>query len=133
MRVAIVGSRDYPDIDHVLAYVRLLPPESVVVSGGARGVDEAAEAAALECGHRVESIAADWKNRGRRAGPERNAKVVERADRVVAFWDGKSRGTLDTIRKAVAAGKQCAVKRPGQAWEMASRGWLEHRGKGREA
>ena len=44
--VGIVGSRTYPDLERVAAFVRGLPPGTVVVSGGARGVDSAAKAAA---------------------------------------------------------------------------------------
>jgi predicted Rossmann fold nucleotide-binding protein DprA/Smf involved in DNA uptake len=42
-RVAIIGSRDYPDLERVRAYVRRLPTGTVFISGGARGVDSAAE------------------------------------------------------------------------------------------
>jgi hypothetical protein len=35
MREAIVGSRDYPDLEEVMAYVGTLPFGTVVVSGGA--------------------------------------------------------------------------------------------------
>ena len=53
MRVAIVGSREYRDLDAVTRFVAKLCkkyPGAIIVSGGARGVDEAAEAAALDCG-----------------------------------------------------------------------------------
>ncbi len=43
------------------------------------------------------------------AGPRRNQLIVARCTDVIAFWDGKSPGTLDTIRKAMKAGKSCAV------------------------
>ena len=49
VRVGIVGSRGWADLDRVGDYVRRLAekhPEAVVVSGGARGVDQAAEEAA---------------------------------------------------------------------------------------
>jgi hypothetical protein len=46
MRVAIVGSRDWSDLERVRAFVRALAdkyPGAIVFSGGARGVDETAE------------------------------------------------------------------------------------------
>ena len=46
MRVAIVGSREYSDIDAIVEYVNSLPADTIVVTGGARGVDQIAEAAA---------------------------------------------------------------------------------------
>lgn len=58
MKVAIVGSRDWPELDRVGEFVEKLAekyPTAVVVSGGARGVDRTAEAVALKCGLRVVS------------------------------------------------------------------------------
>jgi hypothetical protein len=40
-----------------------------------------------------------------------NGQMVERADAVLAFWDGASPGTADTIRKAQAAGLPVTVVR----------------------
>jgi hypothetical protein len=68
-----------------------------VVSGGARGVDEWAEAEARDQGLEVVVFEADWKTLGRKAGPLRNQDIIAHADQLTAFWDGKSRGTLNTI------------------------------------
>ena len=38
-----------------------------------------------------------------------NKKIVDYADKVVVFWDGKSRGTLSVIKYAKKVGKQCEV------------------------
>ncbi len=40
MKVAIVGSRNYPDLEKVKKYVRKLSPGDIIVSGGDNGVDE---------------------------------------------------------------------------------------------
>ena len=103
-KVAIVGSRDYPHRQRVYDYVAALPYDTTVISGGAPGVDSWAEDAARERGLRVSVKHADWDIYGRAAGPIRNTAIVAPADRVVAFWDGKSPGTADTIRKARDAG-----------------------------
>ena len=44
--VGIVGSRDFPKPEAVWEFVKRLDPETTIVSGGARGVDKAAENAA---------------------------------------------------------------------------------------
>lgn len=128
---AIVGSRDYGDLDAVRAFVHSLPQDAVVISGGARGVDRAVETAARRCGLSVESwrpekLDGHWRVCIHRSGhfPKllretfptfaaaafwRNGKMVERADKVQAFHDGCSRGTADTIRKASRAGKLAGV------------------------
>lgn len=41
--VGIVGSRDFRDLDAVGRFIVALPPTTVVVTGGARGVDATAE------------------------------------------------------------------------------------------
>lgn len=99
-RVAIVGSRDYPDRAAVAAYVGALAEGTVVVSGGARGVDRWAEDAATARGLETLIFHADWKRHGPAAGPRRNAEVAAHADRMAAFWDGNSRGTLNAIVNA---------------------------------
>jgi len=106
MRIAIVGSRDYPRMDLVAAYVhRDLVPGTVIVSGGARGVDRIAAESARTRGLEVVEHFADWDTHGRSAGFIRNGDIVKDSDQVVAFWDGESRGTRDTITKARKAGK----------------------------
>jgi hypothetical protein len=47
---------------------------------------------------------ADWKRFGRKAGQMRNAEIVRNVVEVAAFWDGRSRGTLNTIMQATNAG-----------------------------
>lgn len=102
-RIAIVGSPHFPRLDLVEAFVASLAPGTVVVSGGAEGVDNAAERAARACGLEVIVFRADWKAHGRQAEPMRDAEIVAHADRFVAFWDGRSQGTLNTIVQALGA------------------------------
>ena len=104
VQVAIVGSCNYPSRQLVEDYVGGLHAGSVVVSGGAPGVDTWAAEAATKNGLEVIVHEAEWDKHGRRAGPLRNEKIVADADKVVGFWDGKSRGTLNTLAIAVDAG-----------------------------
>jgi hypothetical protein len=97
MKVAVCGPRWVQEINLGEA----LPPEaSVIVSGGARGVDTLAEKYAEEKGLETIIHYPDYKRYGRRAPLVRNTLIVNGADMLVAFWDGKSRGTKDTIDKA---------------------------------
>lgn len=73
-----------------------------VVSGGARGIDQSGEAWAMRKGIPVKIFPANWTKHKLAAGPIRNREMADYADRLVAFWDGKSRGTknmIDTARK----------------------------------
>jgi hypothetical protein len=109
MKIAIVGSRDYHDPSAVQACVSSLPPDTIVVSGGARGVDSWAERAARARGLAVEIHPANWDAYGKRAGFVRNYEIIKSADRVVAFWDGRSKGTAHSIRVARELGKELEI------------------------
>jgi hypothetical protein len=109
-RIAVVGSRDYPDLHRVGMFVwSQREAKTVIISGGARGVDQAAVAQAKKDGIPYEEYPADWKAHGKAAGMIRNGELVEKADVVVAFWDEASRGTKNTIERAKAAGKLLGV------------------------
>jgi uncharacterized phage-like protein YoqJ len=79
------------------------------VSGGARGVDKCAEKVAISIGLQTEIYPADWHKFGKAAGMKRNQQIVEVSDRIVAFWDGQSRGTKNTIDTAKKLGKGVKV------------------------
>lgn len=110
-RIAVVGSRDFRSLELVNKYIAELPPGTTVVSGAARGVDSTAAAAARARGLEVVEFPAQWRLYGKRAGFKRNALIVEQADRVVAFWNGASRGTAHTIELARRAGKPVEIVR----------------------
>lgn len=105
--LAVVGSRsfrNYPLLKKTLNKLREQYEVKAVISGGARGADQLAERYARECGLELQILKADW-SRGRGAGLARNTEIVALADYVVAFWDRKSTGTKDTIRKTRECGK----------------------------
>jgi len=108
MKIAIVGSRDWPEPNRIFEYVRGWRGHEIV-SGGARGVDGLAVRAAKFFGIQTKVFPADWKTHGKRAGFLRNQEIVDYCDELVAFWDGESPGTADSIAKAKAAGKPVAV------------------------
>jgi len=110
--VAIVGSRGWKDMEAVCAEVRRLPAGTVVVSGGARGVDQMAVSEADAVGLVTVVVHPPWNVKGPSAGPIRNSVIVRIADRCIAFWDGQSPGTRDTIDKFTKAGKPVSVIKP---------------------
>jgi hypothetical protein len=115
-RLAVVGSRDYPSPELVRARVLALPARTVVVSGGAEGVDTWAAEAAAARGLSVEVLLPELdgiRSRGEasRRYHERNARVIAAVDRVLAFTDKDSGGTWDTIKRARAAGLPVEVVR----------------------
>jgi hypothetical protein len=77
MHVAVVGSREFPRLDAVEKFVGKLKPGTTVVSGGARGVDQAAATAARKRGLPVVEMLADWNQYGKAAGPIRNGWIAD--------------------------------------------------------
>lgn len=115
VKVAIVGSRNYEDLSFVQSFVRSLAlkyPRAIIVSGGARGVDTAAEQQALRSGLRTTIFKPDWNRYGRQAGFLRNTDIINEAHVVVVFWDGESRGTADDMNKARKANKPMFIYGP---------------------
>jgi hypothetical protein len=123
MKVAVVGSRNYPDEGkvNIARLVSELPDETILVSGGARGVDEIAEKCHAARGGRVFSFRV--RQEGEQWGVEfwdfggakpqivffddffatkkdalfyRNTLIAHECDEMHAFWNGYSKGTLFT-------------------------------------
>lgn len=53
----------------------------------------------------VEEHPADWTRNGKAAGPMRNKQMARDCNVLIAFWDTQSKGTLNMIQEAKAAGK----------------------------
>lgn len=109
--ILVVGSRGITDYTYIKAYLSNLirsnyPGRHItIVSGGARGVDTLAERFADENCYKKIIVPADWNKYGKSAGYKRNiqmhAFIAEKPDRmVVAFWDGKSKGTAHNFKLA---------------------------------
>ena len=96
MKVAIIGSRDFNDYDLLVKTLEELAI-SLIVSGGAKGADSLAERYAIE--HEIETLIfkPDYKLYNRGAPLKRNLQIIDASEFVIAFWDGKSRGTKHAI------------------------------------
>jgi hypothetical protein len=105
-----VASRNREVIRKIEILIMDLPKDTVVISGGAGGVDTWAAKLARRHGLAVVVHRAEWNTYGKRAGMLRNATIVEDATEVWAFWDGKSKGTANTIERARIAGKLKGVE-----------------------
>lgn len=127
-RVAIVGSREHPNLELVREYVRGLPKGTVVISGGALGVDQAAAEVAWDRELELIEYVVEMRgpmlgrlvveylhNRGKHDRPAwqfhhgeswrtallfRNTCIAGDCTRMVAFVDGSKGGTWDAIKQA---------------------------------
>ena len=100
-RIIIAGGRDFEDYDYLLTVCRkLLTRADTIISGCANGADKLGEQFAEKNGITVERFPADWDKHGKAAGHIRNHQMSLQADALIAFWDGKSRGTKNMIENA---------------------------------
>lgn len=110
-RVIVTGSRDWHCVDLATDVVGRLQAKHgdrlVIVEGGAKGVDESFAIAAEWKGVKLETVKAEWKEYGKRAGPLRNQAMVDRgASLCVAVHRHilDSKGTRDCVIRSAAAG-----------------------------
>lgn len=103
MRVAVIGSRNL-SLENLEDFLPLDTTE--LVSGGARGIDSCAKYYAKKNNIPIKEFLPDYNSFGRSAPLKRNLQIVDYADMVLAFWDGKSHGTkyvIDACRKTNTA------------------------------
>ena len=106
MKLLIAGSRS---ITHFNLSEYVMKDVSLIISGGAEGIDTLAEEYADR--HRISKLILRprYDLYGRSAPLRRNEMMVELADAVLVIWDGVSRGAVFTIRCAEKKGKKIDV------------------------
>jgi hypothetical protein len=110
LRIIIAGGRDFNNYELLKEKVfNIVKCENKsknhikIVSGGARGADTLGERFAKEFDLKVCRFIPDWNGLGKRAGYVRNVDMakysIENNNRgvLIAFWDGKSKGTKHMI------------------------------------
>ena len=105
MKIAIIGSRNIitADLDRYVAC------DDEIVSGGAIGIDSCASEYAKKNGLKLTVFLPEYSLYGRAAPILRNKKIVDYSDKIIAFWDGSSKGTLSVIKYAEKVGKPCEI------------------------
>lgn len=107
-KVIIAGSRSFSSYSFLekscLEIFNSLRGFPLVISGDAAGADQLGVKFATEHGIPVLHMPAKWSLYGKRAGMIRNRKMLEQADRLIAFWDGQSSGTVNMIQIAKEKG-----------------------------
>jgi hypothetical protein len=133
LKIIIAGGRDFKDYSLMrrealkiikekaqkLGYEKIQRDIVTIISGTANGADQLGERFAKEFDLILDCYPADWQTNGKAAGPIRNKKMAEVAcsDRenyepmLIAFWDGKSRGTKSMIDIATKLGIDVKIVR----------------------
>jgi hypothetical protein len=107
-KIIIAGSRNFADYSllrkHCNIYIaevqftKFVGSDAIgIVTGAARGADRLGERYALEYNYHSIVMPAQWDEFGKSAGYVRNAEMAKISNGLIAFWDGKSRGTAHMI------------------------------------
>ena len=101
MRVIIAGGRDFGDYELLVRKCEKIfsqiTDEIEIMSGTAIGADRLGERFAMYRQLTIHRFPADWDTHGKSAGYKRNEEMAIFGDALIAFWDGKSKGTKHMI------------------------------------
>lgn len=118
VKIIIAGSREFDNYDFLKSNMDVLfnlfgidkNTSIEIICGMCRGADTLGERFAKENGYAIKYFPADWNKYGKAAGVIRNEEMAKYAAEykdededmgiLVAFWDGKSRGTKNMIDNA---------------------------------
>ena len=109
MKVIVAGGRDFTDYKLTCKVLSKLKHPFELVCGEARGADNLGKRYAVENNLKIHSFPADWNRFGKSAGYIRNKQMAKFAEGLIAFWDGKSKGTKHMIDLAKQYGLKILV------------------------
>ena len=95
MKIVVAGGRDFSNKDVMFQCLDKYIKNDTIISGHAPGADSLGEEYAKIHHLPCEIYPAQWDIYGKSAGPIRNELMAKIADKVILFWDGKSRGTYN--------------------------------------
>lgn len=106
MKLLVTGSRSFNDKEIVEEFFDNYEGNiELIIHGGARGADALAEKYAIKNNINSKVVRPIFPDK-KEYYLHRNAEMVAMCDEVVAFWDGKSRGTMFTMQYAQARTKK---------------------------
>lgn len=113
IKLVIAGGRDFDNMqllkESLKKFYQDFGSEIEVVCGMARGADMLGYNWAKQTGAEIHEFPADWDKHGKSAGYRRNEEMAKFCTAVIAFWDGKSKGTAHMIDLAKKLGKPLKV------------------------
>lgn len=100
MKLIVAGGRyfnNYPLLKQKIDCLTSGHTIECIICGEARGADSMGRRYAEENNIPILSFPAEWDKYGKSAGYRRNAEMAEQSTHLIAFWDGKSKGTKHMI------------------------------------
>lgn len=119
-KLIIAGGRDFNDyellvkeVENFMVLNKVTHFEDLeIVSGMARGADSlGVKYSESHQPIKLTKFPANWDKYGKSAGYIRNKEMANYADALIAFWDGKSRGTQHMINLASQKGLKIKIVR----------------------
>ena len=118
MRYIVAGGRDFNDADRLnTVLTRFVEGHDLqtIISGCAKGADTLGMRFATRyCDGLViglDEYPADWATYNKAAGRIRNQQMAQEADGLIAFWNGRSRGTKHMIECATRCNLEIHIYR----------------------
>ena len=111
MKLLVAGSRSIKEYD---LEGLVLEGVTLIITGGASGIDEIAEEYADKKRISKLVLRPRYELYGKGGPLKRNEKMVELCDMALVIWDGRSRGSRYTIEQAKKMGKQVTVVTVGE-------------------
>lgn len=100
MKIIVAGGRDFNNRSVMFPILskHINNMNDTIISGDARGADALGAEWATHFQIPIQHFPAKWDEYGKVAGYIRNAEMAEHGDMLIAFWDGKSKGTMNMIK-----------------------------------
>lgn len=111
MKIAVIGSRSFKDKELLKAVLDAEIQMIELITGGAVGADTMAENWAKNRQIPTTILKPNYEKFGKYAPLERNNRIIEIAEKVIAFWDGQSKGTQYVIKECQRLRKPLKVIR----------------------
>lgn len=112
MKLAVIGSRNFNNKECLYKHLTQFNsqcPISEIVSGGAKGADSLGFDWAVNHNIPTKIFKPDWAKYGKGAGFIRNKDIINNSEYVIAFWDGISKGTKNSIDLAKKLNKELKI------------------------
>jgi len=104
-RIAVVGSRGFDSYsffaEKLEQIISNLDGEIEYISGGCKsGADALISRYCKEHNYKLTEYLPDWEQYKKSAGMIRNKLIINDATHIIAFWDGVSKGTANSLKLA---------------------------------
>jgi len=101
-KVIISGSRDFNNFNQLVYYAdKCLKNKKdcriIIITSDSKGTDRLAEMYAFHRHYELVKVPTNWVRWHKAAAFKRNVEMAEKANALIAFWDGKSKGTSHLI------------------------------------